>query len=51
VCDAGLNPTLSEAIAARQAWAAAFGDALGAPDLPALLDAIRADMPARRSAR
>ena len=39
---AGLEPLLSDAIAQRQDWAAAFGAALGQENLNATLDAIRA---------
>lgn len=39
--EAGLAPLLSDAIAQRQAWAAAFVDALEHEDLVAMLDAIR----------
>lgn len=41
VADAGLSPLMSDAIAARQEWAAAYDAALSTQDLTAMLDAIR----------
>ena len=44
VREAGIAPLLSEAIAARQDWAAAFKNALAGEDLQSLLDAMREEM-------
>jgi 3-hydroxyisobutyrate dehydrogenase-like beta-hydroxyacid dehydrogenase len=44
VADAGLQPIMSEAAAAREDWAAAFRAALREPDLASLLDSVRAQM-------
>ena len=42
VSEAGLRPVMADAIAVRQDWAASHSDALGYPDLGAMLDAILA---------
>jgi 3-hydroxyisobutyrate dehydrogenase-like beta-hydroxyacid dehydrogenase len=44
VAEAGVAPLMSEATAARQAWAPQFAAALGEADLEDLLDAIRKRM-------
>jgi 3-hydroxyisobutyrate dehydrogenase-like beta-hydroxyacid dehydrogenase len=44
VAEAGVAPLMSEATAARQAWAPQFAEALSETDLKALLDAIRKRM-------
>ncbi len=44
VGEAGVEPLLSQAIAARQDWATQFAAALDKQDLGAMLDAIRAEM-------
>lgn len=47
--EAGITPLLSDAIAQRQEWAKDYKSALTEPDLAALLDAVRAQMDARRT--
>lgn len=46
VGDAGLEPWMSSACVERQAWAPQFAEALAEPELTAMLDAIRARLPA-----
>ena len=41
VTEAGIAPLMALATAEREEWAAAFKSALDAPDLGAMLDAIR----------
>ena len=52
VADAGIEPHMSEATVARQAWASQFAAALTQDELPVMLDAIRAlaaDQPDKRN--
>jgi 3-hydroxyisobutyrate dehydrogenase-like beta-hydroxyacid dehydrogenase len=51
VREAGLDPWMSTATAARQDWAAGHGDALARPSLDAMLDTILADLDRERGAR
>lgn len=44
VAEAGLDPVMSDAIARRQDWVAAFKPCASEPDLAALLDAMRGKM-------
>lgn len=45
--EAGVEPLMSRAVAARQDWTAAFKDALGEAELGAMLDRVRAQMETR----